>query len=187
MPIDVETTALDGVLIVRPKRFGDSRGYFVETYNARDFAEAGIAANFVQDNQSLSAEAGTVRALHFQQPPHAQGKLVRCRSGAIFDVGVDLRRGSATYGQHVGVELTPENGAQLWVPAGFAHGFCTLQPRTAVAYKATDYYAPAADAGVAWDDPDLAIAWPLPPSGPTLSEKDKAQPSFAALDTPFRI
>lgn len=185
MAIEVETTALEGVLIVRPKRFGDARGYFMETYSRRDFVAKGIDAVFVQDNQSLSGPVGTVRALHFQRPPHAQGKLVRCLKGAILDVAVDLRRASATYGQHVAVELSAETGAQLWVPAGFAHGFVTLQPATEVAYKTTDYYAPECDAGIAWDDPDLGIMWPLPAEGPTLSAKDQAQAAFADLQTPF--
>ena len=185
MQVEVERTRIDGVLIVRPKRFGDARGYFSETFHAREFAAVGVEGPFVQDNQSLSAEPGTVRALHFQRPPHAQGKLVRCLKGAIFDVAVDLRGGSPTYGQHVAVELDAEQGLQLWVPAGMAHGFCTLTAMTEVAYKTTAYYAPEADTGLAWDDPDLAIDWPLPAGGPVLSAKDRTLPPFADFVTPF--
>ena len=143
--MQVETTALDGVLILTPRRFGDDRGWFSEVWNARAMAEAGIRADFVQDNHSMSRAKGTLRGLHYQAPPHAQAKLVRCGVGAIWDVAVDARRGSPTYGQWVGVELSAANGRQIYVPEGFLHGFSTLSERAEVLYKCTDYYAPSAD------------------------------------------
>ena len=150
------------------------------------FADLGIAATFVQDNHSLSRPAHTLRGLHFQTPPHGQAKLVRCVRGRIFDVAVDLRRGSPTYGQWVGAELTADNGRQLFVPVGFAHGFLTLEPDTEVMYKCSALYAPAHDAGVRWDDPAIGIAWPLPAGvAPELSAKDRVQPLLADFDSPF--
>jgi len=173
------------VRLLRTKRFGDDRGWFAETYSARRLAELGIDTAFVQDNQSLSRPAGVLRGLHFQRPPHAQAKLVRCLRGRIWDVAVDLRAGSPTYGRWTGLELSGDNGLQLYIPQGFAHGFLTLEPDCEVAYKASDVYAPSCEGGLAWDDPDLAIAWPLPVSPPILSEKDLALPAFADFRSPF--
>jgi dTDP-4-dehydrorhamnose 3,5-epimerase len=175
----VEETELPGVLILTPKRHGDARGFFVESYNKRTLAAAGLAADFVQDNHSCSVQPGTVRGLHFQIAPSAQGKLVRVLRGRILDVAVDLRRGSATYGRHVGVELSAENGRQLWVPAGLAHGFCTTEPNTEVFYKVTEHYAPETERGLLWNDPELAIAWPVAADAAILSDKDRVLPRLA--------
>lgn len=173
------------VVRIVPKRFEDARGWFCETYQRDRFQAAGIDADFVQDNQSLSRPAGTLRGIHFQTPPHAQAKLVRCLRGRIWDVAVDLRAGSPSYGQWVGAELTAERGEQLYVPAGFGHGFVTLEADTEVAYKTSDFYAPDCDAGLAWDDPDLAIAWPLPGAAPELSDKDARLAAFKEFVSPF--
>ena len=162
--------------LIRPRRFGDARGWFSETYNAKTFADLGIADVFVQDNHSLSAARGTLRGLHCQLAPHAQVKLVRCLRGAIFDVAVDLRRGSPTFGQSVSAILTADGGEQLYVPVGFAHGFLTLTDHAEVHYKCTDFYAPECEAGVIWDDPALAIDWPLEGTAPVLSDKDQLLP-----------
>lgn len=175
---------LAGLKLITPKKFGDNRGFFSETYNAEMLAELGIRERFVQDNHSLSVEKGTVRGLHFQSPPHAQAKLVRVSRGSILDVAVDLRRGSQTYGQHVAVELSAENWHQLFIPVGFAHGFCTLAPNTELQYKVSDYYAPECDGGILWNDPALAIAWP-DFAGAQLSAKDLTLPRFEEFDTPF--
>lgn len=166
-------------------RFGDNRGWFMEVYSQAKARAAGIDAVFVQDNQSFSAFRGTIRGLHFQRPPHSQGKLVRCVRGAIMDYAVDLRRGSPTYGQHVAAKLTAEGGEQLYVPVGFGHAFITLQPDVEVAYKVTDFYSPECDGGVRWDCPTIGISWPLPASGPVLSDKDKLLPTLAEFDSPF--
>ncbi|QXT40399.1 dTDP-4-dehydrorhamnose 3,5-epimerase [Gymnodinialimonas ceratoperidinii] len=182
--MQIEETGLDGLLIITPPRFGDDRGFFAETYSAARFAEQGITTTFVQDNHSLSAEPGTIRGLHFQAPPHAQAKLVRCGRGRLFDVAVDIRRGSPTYGKWFGTELTFENGRQLLVPEGFAHGFITREPGTEIIYKCSDFYAPETEGAVRWDDPDVAIDWGLD-SAPILSGKDAAAPLFADLDSPF--
>lgn len=178
------TTRLEGVIRVVPRRFGDHRGFFAQTYTRRDYAAAGIDTDFVQDNHSLSAQVGTVRGLHFQAPPSAQGKLVRCGRGAIFDVAVDIRKGSPTFGQWVGFELSAENGAQLYVPPGFAHGFMTLLPDSEIVYKCTDYYAPETEGAVRWDDPAIGIDWPLRGEA-VLSAKDAVAPLLADLDSPF--
>ncbi len=183
----VERLAIPDVILVTPAKFGDARGFFSETFNARRFAEAGIALPFVQDNQSLSERAGTVRGLHCQVAPNVQGKLVRVVKGSIWDVAVDIRRGSPTYGRHVAATLSAENWAQLWVPGGFLHGFCTLEPGTEVIYKVTADYDPAAERGVIWNDPALALPWPVPPEGPTLSGKDEKLPGFAASEGWFSI
>lgn len=172
-------------VIVTTRRHGDARGWFAESYNARRLAEAGIDTIFVQDNHSYSAKPGTLRGLHFQTPPHAQVKLVRCLRGAIWDVLVDLRKGSPSYGQWVAAELSADNGDQLFVPAGFAHGFVTLAPDTEIAYKVSDFYAPASDGGIAWNDPELGIDWPLDGVTPELSDKDRALPVLASFDSPF--
>ena len=162
--LTVTPTDIPAVKFVEPKRFGDSRGYFVETWNKKRFAEHGLDLDFVQDNESLSAQVGTIRGLHFQKYPNAQDKLVRVLRGRAFDVAVDLRKSSPYFGKHVGGELSAENGRQLLIPMGFAHGFCTLEPNTVLAYKVTGYYSGADDLGVAWDDPDLAICWPVDPA-----------------------
>jgi dTDP-4-dehydrorhamnose 3,5-epimerase len=181
--MDVERLEIPEVLLLRPRRFADERGFFVETYQRERLAAAGIACDFVQDNLSHSAKAGTLRGLHYQRPPHAQAKLVSVLAGRILDVAVDARRGSPTYGRHVKAELTADEGTQLFVPEGFLHGFVTLEPDTRVAYKVSDYYAADCDGGVRWDDPDLAIDWGV--KAPLLSPKDAAAPSFAAFDNPF--
>jgi dTDP-4-dehydrorhamnose 3,5-epimerase len=183
--LDVIPTAIPDVKVLLPKAFGDARGTFSETYNAARFAEHGIKLNFVQDNQSWSAPAGTVRGLHFQSPPKAQDKLVRVLRGRILDVAVDLRRASPTYGKWVAEELSAQNRRQLLVPIGFAHGFCTLEPDTEVLYKVTDFYAPANDLGIAWDDPDLAVRWPVRKDEAVLSDKDTRQPAFKSLPAYF--
>lgn len=183
--LEVIATPIPDVKVLLPRAFGDTRGSFSETYNAARFAEHGINLHFVQDNQSWSALPGTVRGLHFQSPPRAQDKLVRVIIGRAFDVAVDLRRASATYGQWVAEELSAQNRKQLLVPAGFAHGFCTLEPNTEVFYKVTNYYSPAHDRGIAWDDPNLAIAWPVTKDKAVLSDKDARQPTFASLPALF--
>ncbi len=169
-----------------PRRFADERGWFSEVYNEDSYARLGVTDRFVQDNQSLSLSAFTLRGLHFQSPPRAQAKLVRCLRGVIYDVAVDLRDGSDDYGRAFSAILSAENGSQLYVPVGFAHGFLTLEPETEVAYKVSDFYAPAEDGGLRWDDPDLGIDWPLPQGvRPAVSAKDAALPGFAAFRTPF--
>lgn len=179
----VETTALPGVLIVTPRRFGDGRGFFSESWNGRTLEAAGVVLPaFVQDNHSLSAKAGTIRGLHFQRPPHAQGKLVRCGRGRLRDVAVDIRRGSPSYGKWVAEELSFENGRQLWIPAGFLHGFLTLEDETEIVYKCTDYYAPECDGAVRWNSAGIDWGWP---GTPVLSDKDAQAPSLADFDTPF--
>ena len=183
--LEVVPTAIEAVKIVTPSRFGDERGFFSEVYNRERFAAAGIALEFVQDNHSRSARAGTVRGLHFQSPPHAQDKLVRVSRGRILDVAVDLRRSSPTYGRHVAVELSAKDWRQLFVPVGFAHGFCTLEPDTEVLYKVSAYYSVAHDHGLAWDDPDLDISWPVRPEEATLSDKDRRHPRLADLPAAF--
>jgi dTDP-4-dehydrorhamnose 3,5-epimerase len=170
-----------------PARHGDARGWFVESYSKRRLAEMGIDEEFVQDNHSFSAAKGTLRGIHFQAPPHAQAKLVRCLAGAIWDVAVVLRKGSPTYGRWVAAELSAAAGEQLYVPAGFGHGFLTLTENVEVAFKASDYYAPECDAGVAWNCPDLAIAWPLEDLEPALSAKDASLPGLADLASPFNF
>ena len=173
------------VKLIVPKRFEDRRGFFSEIYNARLLADAGITDAFVQDNLSLSTEVGTIRGLHFQTPPYAQAKLVRVSRGRILDVAVDLRRSSPTYGRHVSAEISAENRAQIYVPIGFAHGFCTLEPDTEVVYKVSSYYAPQADAGVLWSDPDLGINWPVRPDRVIVSEKDARLPLFKTIEGCF--
>jgi len=170
------------VRLLQPRRFGDDRGWFSETFKEKDFP--GVAP-FVQDNHSLSRIAGTLRGIHFQTPPHAQDKLVRCVRGSIFDLAVDLRGGSPTYGKWVGTELSAENGKQLFVPIGFGHAFLTLEPDTEVVYKVTDYYAPDNDGGIRWDDPEIAVKWPAPVAEAQLSGKDKIQPQLRDFVTPF--
>jgi dTDP-4-dehydrorhamnose 3,5-epimerase len=182
--LQIEQTALPGVLLLTPPRFGDHRGFFSESWNKKRLEDAGLEMpEFVQDNHSLSAQVGTVRGLHFQSPPHAQGKLVRCGKGRLFDVAVDIRKGSPTYGNWVGEELSFENGRQLWVPAGFLHGFMTLEPDTEIVYKCTDYYSPECDGAVRWDT--CGIEWPLDGIEAVLSEKDEKATALADFDSPF--
>ncbi len=178
-------TTLDGVLEITPKRFGDNRGFFSESYSQRDFEDHGIKTVFVQDNHSLSAIKGTVRGLHFQAPPSAQAKLVRCGRGSIFDVAVDIRCGSPTYGQWYGTELSFENGRQLLIPEGFLHGFMTLEDDCEIVYKCSDFYAPQCDGGVRWNDPDIGIRWPGCGAEPVLSAKDETAPLFKDFTSPF--
>lgn len=171
--------AIPDVILIRPRRSGDERGYFMETFRAADFAAVGIHAAFVQDNQAMSARAGTIRGLHFQRPPSAQAKLVRVLRGAVFDVAVDVRRDSPTCGKWVGATLTTEGAEQLYLPRGFAHGYCTLEANTEIAYKCDAYYDPAAEGGLHFADPDLAIEWPTDPGQAMVSGKDRAQPRLA--------
>mgnify|MGYP001794862306 CR=1 FL=1 len=180
-----ERQSIPDVILVPPKRHGDARGFFSETYSAETYEAAGIPGPFVQDNHAFSQEAGVLRGLHFQKPPAAQAKLIRCTQGAIFDVAVDIRQGSPTYGKWVGATLSAENGAQLYVPEGFAHGYLTLTPNCHVQYKVSDYYAPDQEGGIAWDDPGLAIAWPLDGLSVTLSEKDQCLTALSALPAIF--
>jgi dTDP-4-dehydrorhamnose 3,5-epimerase len=182
--MQIDDTGLPGLLVLTPPRFGDDRGFFSELYNAQRLAGQGITTPFVQDNHSLSAEPGTIRGLHFQAPPRAQAKLVRCGRGRLFDVAVDIRRGSPTYGQWFGIELTFENGRQLLIPAGFAHGFVTREPGTEIVYKCSDTYAPETEGALVWNDPDIGIDWGLA-GDPILSPKDAAAGRLADLDSPF--
>jgi dTDP-4-dehydrorhamnose 3,5-epimerase len=173
-------------VLLRPRRFGDERGWFSETYSLPAAARLGITQPFVQDNLSFSAQQGTIRGVHFQLPPYAQNKLVRCVRGSIMDYAVDLRRGSPTYGQYVGAKLTADGGEQLHVPVGYGHAFVTLEPDVEVAYKVTELYAPEHDAGIIWSCPEIGIDWPLPESGPVLSDKDKKLPKLSELVSPFQ-
>lgn len=182
MPLTVKTTDLSGLVVLTPQRFVDDRGYFEEIWSRRAFSEAGIHMDFVQDNHSLSLKAGTLRGLHFQSPPHAQAKLVRCTRGAIFDVAVDIRKTSKTYGRSFGVELSPENGQQMFIPIGFLHGFLTLVDNTEIEYKCSESYAAHADGAVRWDS--VGIDWPLHGS-PILSKKDEAATPFQDFVSPF--
>ena len=181
--MQIETTRLPGVLVLTPARFGDARGFFSESWNRRTLEKAGLdLPEFVQDNHSISHKTGTLRGLHYQSPPHAQGKLVRCGRGSLFDVAVDARVGSPTYGQWFGTELSFENGRQLWVPAGCLHGFVTREPDTEVVYKCTDFFDAGADGAVRWDS--LGIDWGV--DEPVLSDKDSRAPAFADWTSPFR-
>jgi len=177
--------AVPGVTLIIPRRIGDDRGYFSEVFRSDRFAEVCGSYQFIQDNESLSRKSGTIRGLHFQSAPHAQGKLVRCTAGALYDVAVDIRAGSPTFGQWVGEILSRENGRQLWVPPGFAHGFCTLEPSTVISYKVTDFYNAECDKGLAWNDPNIGIAWPEIGDSSTLSPKDKQQPTLSQLPKYF--
>jgi dTDP-4-dehydrorhamnose 3,5-epimerase len=173
-----------GPVLIEPRRFTDARGFFSEVWKASSHAEIGITTSFVQDNHSLSRLKGTVRGLHFQRPPTAQGKLVRCTRGAILDVAVDIRRGSPSFGKFVAVELSAENGLQLWIPRGFAHGLCTLTEDTEVLYKVDAPYDPATDSAIRFDDPAIGIPWPVPPGEALLSDKDRAAPLLADAALP---
>ncbi|MEH6829198.1 MAG: dTDP-4-dehydrorhamnose 3,5-epimerase [Sulfitobacter sp.] len=181
--MQIEQTTLEGVLILTPQRHGDARGFFSESWNKARMEAAGLDFDFVQDNHSVSATVGTLRGLHYQSPPHAQAKLVRCGRGALWDVAVDFRAGSPTFGQWFGVDLTPENGRQLLIPAGFLHGFVTRASDTEIIYKCTDYYSPDCDGAVAWNDPDIGIDWGV--ETPVLSDKDAKAPKLADVPSPF--
>ncbi|WP_370677663.1 dTDP-4-dehydrorhamnose 3,5-epimerase [Pleomorphomonas sp. PLEO] len=183
--MQIASFPISGPTLIVHHRNVDSRGYFLETFRLDLFEQVVGQVVFVQDNQSMSAEVGTVRGLHFQLNPKAQGKLVRCLAGAVLDIAVDIRRGSPTYGQHVKVELSAENDHQLWIPSGFAHGFCTLEPNSVIAYKVTDYYSPQHDRGLRWNDPALDIDWPVTEDKAVLSAKDRVQPLLAELDSNF--
>ena len=183
--VEIRPLNIAEVKLVAPKIHRDARGFLSETYNRRVLDSAGIAADFVQDNHSLSADPGTLRGLHFQAPPHAQGKLVRVTKGSVYDVAVDIRVGSPTFGQHVGAILSAENWTQMWIPSGFAHGFCTLEPNTEVIYKVTDYYAPECDRGLKWNDAALGIKWPVDQDSVRLSDKDRMQPTLREMAPAF--
>lgn len=183
--MQIHPTSLGGVLVITPPRFTDPRGFFSESYNRKALLDAGIDIEFVQDNHSLSLEQGTVRGLHFQAPPHAQAKLVRCGRGTIFDVAVDIRKGSSTYGNWYGAELSFENGRQLLIPAGFAHGFVTRSPEAEIVYKCSDYYAPDAEGSLLWNDPEIGIEWGLGDRQPILSGKDAEAGLISEFESPF--
>ncbi|KAA9389001.1 dTDP-4-dehydrorhamnose 3,5-epimerase [Neorhizobium galegae] len=180
-----ESTIIEDVLLLTSKKFGDPRGYFMETFRKNLFESEVGSFTFVQDNRSYSAEAGTVRGLHFQIQPCSQGKLVSCSSGAFLDVAVDIRIGSPTYGKFVAVELSAENALQLWLPPGFAHGFCTLTADTVITYKVTDYYSAEHERGLLWNDPEIGIEWPVAADKAILSEKDRDQPKLSELQSNF--
>ena len=184
--MNVEQTALPGVLILTPRRFGDERGFFSEVWNRETFLALGIDVDFVQDNHSLSRDVGVVRGLHYQAPPYAQDKLVRVGAGAVLDVAVDVRVGSPSYGKWLAMELSAENGRQVFIPQGFLHGFVTLQPNSELLYKCSATYAPDCDGAVYFADPDLAIDWGIDPAAAILSPKDRAAPRFADFKSPFR-
>jgi dTDP-4-dehydrorhamnose 3,5-epimerase len=183
----IETTPIKDVLIIHPKKHGDHRGFFSETFKANVLAEHGVSHDWVQDNHSYSAAKGVVRGLHFQTAPFEQAKLLRVVRGAVLDVVVDIRRGSPTYGHHVAVELSAENWAQIYVPVGFAHGFCTLTEHAEVQYKVTAPFAAANEGGLTWNDPDLAINWPVTPIDATLSDRDRTWPAFKEFQSPFSV
>ena len=181
MAVSITPLSIPAVRLVVPDRLGDDRGYFSETYSRRTFAVGGVAEEFVQDNHSLSAGVGTVRGLHYQAPPFAQAKLIRVVRGAVLDIAVDMRRGSPTFAAHVQATLSAANGQQLYIPVGFAHGFCTLEPDTEVVYKVSAYYSREHDRGIRWDDPALGIAWPVDAASAVLSAKDITLPRLADL------
>ncbi len=180
----VTKTDIEGVLIIEPRLFNDARGYFFESYNRKNYEEAGITADFVQDNESCSTR-GVMRGLHFQRPPYAQAKLVRCVKGRVLDVAVDIRKGSPTYGQHVAVELSEENHRQFFIPRGFAHGFAVLSDTAVFQYKCDNYYHPEADGGISIQDDTLGIDWQIDPAEALLSEKDTKHPLLKDFDSPF--
>ncbi len=185
--MEFRTFSVDGPIEIVPRKIEDERGYFMELFRLADFVEKAGPVDFVQDNQSLSVRPGTIRGIHFQSEPFAQGKLVRCIAGKVFDVAVDLRPDSSTYGRWVTVTLTPELGNQLWIPVGFGHAFCSLEPNSVIHYRVTDYYSAECDKGVAWNDPDIAIDWPQIADPDTLSAKDRKQPKLVDLPPYFAI
>jgi dTDP-4-dehydrorhamnose 3,5-epimerase len=182
----IERTDIEDILVVVPTKRGDSRGFFSETYNRELLAVEGIKVDFVQDNHAYSADRGVLRGLHYQIPPRAQGKLVRCIRGAILDVILDIRHGSPTYGRHIAVELSAANWKQLWIPHGFAHGYVTLELHCEVIYKVTGYWAPECERGIAWNDPSLHIDWRISPANVTLSDKDRKNPPLAEAEPAFQ-
>ena len=181
--MEIIKTEIEGLLLINPKVFKDHRGFFLEFYSEKKFKELGVTTQFVQDNHSFSTQKGVVRGLHFQLPPHAQAKLVRVIRGTVFDVAVDLRTESPTYGKWLGFELTAENFNMLYVPRGFAHGYCTLEDNTEFMYKCDNFYAPESDTGLRWNDPTIKINWPV--KDPILSDKDKDTPFFKDFESPF--
>ena len=185
--MEFRTFEIEGPLEVVPRKIEDDRGYFSEVFRLGAFTERAGPVEFVQDNQSLSVRTGTIRGIHFQSLPAGQGKLVRCLSGSVLDVAVDLRRDSPTYGRWISAELTPEQNNQLWIPVGFGHAFCTLEPNSVISYRVTGYYSPEHDKGVAWDDADIGIDWPELADASTLSAKDRTQPSLAELPHYFSM
>ena len=185
--MEFRTFELAGPFEVVPRKIEDERGYFSEIFRLSEFASRAGEVDFVQDNQSLSVRPGTIRGIHFQSHPFAQGKLVRCLAGSVVDVAVDLRRDSDSFGRWIAVTLTPETNNQLWIPVGFGHAFCTLEPNSVMGYRVTSYYSPECDKGVAWDDPDIAIDWPDVADPDTLSPKDRKQPSLADLPPYFSL
>jgi dTDP-4-dehydrorhamnose 3,5-epimerase len=185
--MQIERFKIEDILAIMPTKHGDHRGFFSETYRKSFLGSEGVNADFVQDNHVFSAERGVLRGLHFQVPPHAQGKLVRCVRGAILDVSVDIRKGSPTYGHHVAIELSAVNWKQLWVPPGFAHGYLTLVTNCEVIYKVTDYYAPDCERGIAWDDPSIGVDWPFPSADLTLAGRDRLNPRLADVEPVFQF
>lgn len=185
--MEFHTFTLDGPIEIIPRKIADERGYFSELFRADRFAEHAGDVHFVQDNQSLSVRTGTIRGIHFQSNPMAQGKLVRCIAGRVFDVAVDLRRDSPSYGRWISTVLSPETNNQLWVPAGFGHAFCTLEPNSVIGYRVTNLYSAEHDKGVAWDDPEIAVDWPAEADPETLSAKDRVQPRLSALPPFFSL
>jgi dTDP-4-dehydrorhamnose 3,5-epimerase len=183
---EVRQLEIRDVLLVRPSKFADRRGYFMETYNRSEYSALGISCEFIQDNQAMSVASGTIRGLHFQHPPRAQAKLVRVLKGRVYDVAVDLRRGSPTYGRWYATILSDAGREQLFVPRGFAHGYCTLEPNTEIAYKVDEYYESDYDAGLRWNDPTIGIKWPVIDSEVVLNERDQTLPLFTEFETPFR-
>ena len=185
--MEFRTFDIEGPLELVPRKIEDDRGYFSEIFRLAAFVEHAGPTEFVQDNQSLSVRSGTVRGIHFQSHPKAQGKLVRCLAGSVLDVAVDLRTDSPTYGRRISTTLTPDENNQLWIPVGFGHAFCTLEPSSVISYRVTDYYSPENDKGVAWDDPTIAIDWPGVADAETLSAKDRKQPALSELPTYFSL
>ena len=185
--MEIRDFEIDGVLEIIPRKIEDERGYFSEVFKENDFAQRVPGIHFVQDNQSLSVKPGTIRGIHFQTRPAAQGKLVRCLAGKLLDVAVDLRSDSPTFGKWMSVELSPELNNQLWVPVGFGHAFCSLEANTVISYRVTNYYSPEHDKGVTWDDPDIAVRWPSVADPETLSVKDRQQPSLSELPAYFSM
>ena len=185
--MEIRSFEIDGPFEIIPRKIEDERGYFSEIFRQSVFAERAVTSEFVQDNQSMSVRAGTIRGLHFQTHPAAQGKLVRCLAGSLLDVAVDLRTNSATFGQWISVTLSPGKNNQLWVPVGFGHGFCTLEPNTVISYRVTSYYSPDNDRGVAWNDPEIGVEWPDCADPETLSAKDRTQPFLSELPRYFEV
>jgi len=185
--MQIQHLAIDGLILVTPTKRLDARGFFSEIYRRESFQAAGISTEFVQDNHVFSVQCGVLRGMHFQTPPHAQGKLVRCTRGTILDVAIDIRKGSPTFGRHVAVELSASNWKQLWIPPGFAHGYLTLEANAEVIYKVTDYWAPQCERGLAWNDPEVGIDWGIPEGQLTLAEKDRSNPRLSELELVFRF